>query len=276
MLTTTVDGLWALQALTGIEVLSPELGLRPLLPRIETAALALSHPVLADLRRAGVVDAAGAVSEPVTEWLTVLARRDVALFTELRAPDGATPLRALLARYARWWAVLERRGDIVALSGVGQTSERRGAESIIAAEIERLCGPAPPAPLHPVTLPLDAVRAAGNATALKTVLAHHGADADQIRLLLAAADPQRSTRASLVALQSGIDGAGAARTHVEPSAVTIIDIAEGRLCAEQTVTGGRGWSVIAPGTSRTIAAALDRMLHRLPAPDGWHCHRKAV
>lgn len=36
MLTTTVDGLWVLQAVTGIEQTCPELGLRPLLPRLDT------------------------------------------------------------------------------------------------------------------------------------------------------------------------------------------------------------------------------------------------
>ena len=34
MLTTTVDGLWVLQAVTGVEQTCPELGLRPLLPRL--------------------------------------------------------------------------------------------------------------------------------------------------------------------------------------------------------------------------------------------------
>ncbi|HOB50942.1 MAG TPA: ESX secretion-associated protein EspG, partial [Mycobacterium sp.] len=35
MLTTSIDGLWVLQVLTGIEVVAPELGLRPHLPSIE-------------------------------------------------------------------------------------------------------------------------------------------------------------------------------------------------------------------------------------------------
>ena len=37
MLTTTVDGLWVLQVLSGIEVMAPELGLRPHLPSVESA-----------------------------------------------------------------------------------------------------------------------------------------------------------------------------------------------------------------------------------------------
>ena len=61
VLTTTVDGLWVLQVLTGIEVLAPELGLRPILPSVETLQLALAHPIAAELRNAGVIDEAGTV-----------------------------------------------------------------------------------------------------------------------------------------------------------------------------------------------------------------------
>ncbi len=49
MLTTTVDGLWLLQAVAGIEQVCPELGLRPLLPRLDTAAAARRHPIAAEL-----------------------------------------------------------------------------------------------------------------------------------------------------------------------------------------------------------------------------------
>jgi hypothetical protein len=35
MLTMTIDGLWVLQVLTGIEVVAPELGLRPHFPSVE-------------------------------------------------------------------------------------------------------------------------------------------------------------------------------------------------------------------------------------------------
>lgn len=45
MLTTTIDGLWVLQILAGIEMLTPELALRPTLPDVETAQMALAHPV---------------------------------------------------------------------------------------------------------------------------------------------------------------------------------------------------------------------------------------
>ena len=65
MLTTTIDGLWVLQILAGIEAFAPELGLRPTMPRVETAQLALAHPVAAELREQGVINAAGAVNHAV-------------------------------------------------------------------------------------------------------------------------------------------------------------------------------------------------------------------
>lgn len=75
MLTTTVDGLWVLQAVTGVEQTCPELGLRPLLPRLDTAERALRHPVAAELMAVGALDQAGNADPMVREWLTVLATR---------------------------------------------------------------------------------------------------------------------------------------------------------------------------------------------------------
>ena len=61
MLTTTLDGLWVLQVLSGIEVLAPELGLRPHLPSVETTHMALAHPVAEELRDVGAIGPAGPI-----------------------------------------------------------------------------------------------------------------------------------------------------------------------------------------------------------------------
>ena len=52
VLTTTLDGLWVLQVLSGIESLAPELGLRPVLPSAEPRESALAHPIAAELQAA--------------------------------------------------------------------------------------------------------------------------------------------------------------------------------------------------------------------------------
>ena len=277
MLTTTVDGLWALQVLTGIETVAPELGLRPHLPSVEPKRLALGHPVAAELRDVGVIDESGAVDATVVEWLTVLSRRDIALFIQIRTPSGPDPARVLLARFAQWWVVMERSAELIRISGVGTASAEGSADSVLTAEIERLCGHNTPAPLRPVTLDTDAMRAAAaNQQGPQTFLAGQGLEADQLRMLTLAADLNRSAQASIVALQSGVAGARSQRTHIEASAVTIIDTPEGRLVAEDVRSAGKTWMIIAPGATSNITAAISRMVRRLPAHQDWHSYRKVV
>ena len=102
MLTTTVDGLWVLQAVTGVEQTCPELGLRPLLPRLDTAERALRHPVAAELVAAGAIDEAGNADPMIREWLTVLLRRDLGLLVHHRRAGpradtcGHLPIRHLV------------------------------------------------------------------------------------------------------------------------------------------------------------------------------------
>ena len=278
MLTTTIDGLWVLQVLTGIEVLAPELGLRPILPSVETRHMALEHPIAAELRDVGVIDEAGAVDSIVREWLTVLARRDVALLIHLATPSGCdVPTRALLARFAQWWVVLERSEDLVRISGAGTSNTESAANDIVNAQIERLCGTQDPAPLQPVTVDIDQVMAGVNGRdMLRENLLRERLDGDQLQILLMAADMHRSARAFIVAIQSGVDSGQPTRKHFEQSVVTIADTPEGRLIGEHYVSDGKRWMIIAPGTSGSIATAVNKMMRRLPANEEWHSYRKVV
>jgi hypothetical protein len=277
VLTTTVDGLWALQVLTGIETVAPELGLRPHLPSVEPKRLALGHPVTAELRDIGVVDESGAVDGTVADWLTVLSRRDIALFIQIRTPTVDDPARVLLARFAQWWVVMERSADLIRISGVGTASAEESSGSVLTAEIDRLCGHNTPALLRPVTLDTGAMRAAAaNREGPQTFLASQGLEADQLRMLTLAADLNRSAQASIVALQSGVAVARSQRTHIDASAVTIIDTPEGRLVAEDVRSAGKTWTIVAPGAKSNTAAAINRMVRRLPAHQEWHSYRKVV
>lgn len=276
MLTTTIDGLWVLQVLTGIEVLAPELGLRPILPSVETPHMALAHPIAAELRDVGVIDEAGAVDSTVKEWLTVLARRDVALMIHVSVPDGGDiPTRALLARFSQWWVVLERSEDLVRISGAGTSNTESAANGIINAQIERMCGTLDAAPLQPVTVDIDKVMAGGQAM-LREQLLREPLDGDQLQILMMAADVQRSARAFIVAIQSGVDSGQPSRKFFEESVVTIADTPEGRLIGEHYASDGKRWMVIAPGTASSIASAVNRMMRRLPANEEWHSYRKIV
>ena len=277
MLTTTLDGLWVLQVLSGTEVLAPELGLRPHLPSVESPQLALAHPAAAELRAAGVIDSAGAVDPVVLEWLTVLSRRDVALLLHVQTPAADTePERVLLARFAQWWVSLERCGSRVRLSGAGTASSEQSAGRLINAQIERLCGQMPPAAMKPVTVEVDELLGAvRNTGSLRTFLLDRRLDGDQIALLTLAADSERSAQASVVAIQSGVAN-GPARRHVGSAAVTIIDTPRGRLMSEHVTRGGRAWMIVGPGSAGNLASAVVTMMRDLPAHEGWFSYRKVV
>lgn len=228
MLTTTVDGLWVLQAVTGVEQTCPELGLRPLLPRLDTAERALRHPVAAELMAVGALDQAGNADPMVREWLTVLLRRDLGLLVTIGVPGGE-PTRAAICRFATWWVVLERHGNLVRLYPAGTASDEAGAGELVVGQVERLCGVAEAAPLRPVTVDADellhAVRDAGT---LRSYLLSQRLDVDQLQMVTMAADPTRSAHATLVALQAGVGPEKSARILVGDSTVAIVDTAAGR------------------------------------------------
>lgn len=275
MLITTIDGLWVLQVLAGIEMLAPELALRPTLPDLENTQLALAHPVANELRAQGVIDAAGSVDPTVLEWLTVLARRDIALLLQKPAPGGGRGAQCMLARFDRWWVSLERSEAMVRLAGVGTSQAADGARALLQAQIERLCGTASPADFRPVSLDAGALQAAAASPhSLQTFLVKQPLGAAQLRILQSAADPYQSVQTSIVALQGGVETGRATRTHVEPGAVTLIDTPEGRVVVEHAASAGGQWMVLAPGTANNITTAVNKMLWRLPAAGDWHSYRR--
>lgn len=277
MLTTTVDGLWVLQVLAGIEVVAPELGLRPHLPSVESKQLALAHPVTGELRAQGVLDDSGDVDPVVLDWLTVLSRRDMALLAQLNFRDQIAASRVLLARYASWWVVIERSAELIRIHGAGTAGAEGPATVVIATEIERLCGSRPPAPMRPVTLDASAVPAAATSRqALRKFLERQRLEGDQMQILTRLIDQRRTAQAALVAIQSGADAGRPARAHIDRGAVTIIDTPEGRLVVEHLTYAGRAWLIVGPGTQSAIASAVRHMLRRLPAKEEWYSHRKAV
>jgi hypothetical protein len=277
VLTTTIDGLWVLQVLTGIEVLAPELGLRPHLPSVEPKRLVLEHPVTAELRAVGVIGASGEVDPTVIEWLTVLSRRDIGLLVHFQTPGDEEPPRALLARFAQWWVAMERSADLVRISGAGISSTEGSANAALNGQIERLCGTNAPATLRPVTLDVDAMSSASTSQeSLCEFFDSQGLESDQSQLLKLAVDPERSAQASIVAIQSGVETGRPTRTYIEQSSVAIIDTLQGRLVAERVASGGKKWLIVAPGTKSNVASAIHHMVRRLPADEEWHSYRKVV
>lgn len=270
-----------LQVLTGIEVLAPELGLRPHLPSAEPRRLAWEHPVTRDLRAAGVIDESNNVDSAVAEWLTVLSRRDIGLvmhFSTPGKPPGADEApRALLARFAQWWVAMERSENLVRISGAGVSSTEVTANAALTEQIQRLCGTNAAAALRPVTLDVDALRAASTRPeTLCEFFESQGLEPHQTQVLRLAADPGRSAQVSIAAIQSGVETGRPTRTYIEQSAVAIIDTPDGRLLAEQVVSAGKRWMIVGPGTKSNVASAVNHMVRRLPADEEWHSYRKVV
>jgi len=276
VLTTTIDGLWVLQAVTGVEQTCPELGLRPLLPRLDTPERALQHPMAAELLAAGALDAAGNADPMIREWLTVLLRRDLGLLVNMGVP-GREPTRASICRFATWWVVLERHGDLIRLNPAGKAGDETAASELVVGQVERLCGVAEAAPLRPVTLDteqlLESVR---DAASLRAFLLSQRLDVDQLQIVTMAADPARSAHAAIVALQSGIGPERTARVAVGDSTVAIVDTPAGRVCVADIVSGQRRYQVVSPGSRSDIAGAVQRLIRRLPAGDEWYSYRRVV
>ena len=276
MLTTTVDGLWVLQAVTGVEQLCPELGLRPLLPKLETPEFALRHPVVPDLVACGALDEAGNADPMIREWLTVLLRRDLGLLVNIGVP-GRDPTRAAICRFATWWVVLERHGDLVRLYPAGTASDEAAATELVVGQVERLCGVAEAAPLKPVTVDteelLESVR---DAASLRSFLLRQNLDVDQLHIVTMAADPARSAHANNVALQAGVGPETTARFTIGDSTVAIVDTSAGRVCVEGVISGGRRYQVISPGSRSDIGAAVQRLIRNLPAGEEWYSYRRVV
>lgn len=277
MLETTVDGLWVLQALTKIERTCPELGLRPLIPRLDTPEEARRHPMAAELAAIGAVGADGVVDSMITEWLTVISRRDMALVVSINAP-GREPTRVSISRFATWWVVMERNDVMVRLYPAGAASDEATASELVVGQIEQLCGVSAAAQLRPATLDtarlLEGVR---DRDSLRAFLFSQGLDSAQIQILSSAADRERCAHADIVAVQAGIGPQEMGRLTVGDCAVSLIDTDQGRICAENVVGGdGRRYQVLSPGTRSDIAGAVHRLIRGLPAGEQWYAHRRVV
>ncbi len=276
MLTTTIDGLWVLQAVTGVEQLCPELGLRPLLPKLETPEFALRHPVARELTACGALDEGGNPDPMIREWMTVLLRRDLGLIMNISVP-GREPTRAAICRFATWWVVLERHADLVRLYPAGTASDEAAATELVVGQVERLCGVAEAAPLRPVTLDTaELLESVHDAASLRSFLLRQNLDVDQLQIVTMATDPARSAHAAIVALQAGAGPEKTARFAIGESTAAIVDTPVGRVCVEGLTSGGRCFQVVSPGSRSDIGAAVHRLIRNLPAGEEWYSYRRVV
>ena len=212
----------------------------------------------------------------IREWLTVLLRRDLGLLVYIGVP-GREPSRAAICRFASWWVVLERCGELVRLYPAGTANDSAAASDLVVGQIERLCGVAETAPLRPVTVDTEELqKSVHDAASLRLFLLEQRLDVDQLQIVTMAADSARSAQAAIVALQAGIGPERMARIVVGDSTVSIIDTAAGRVCVESVISGQRRYQILSPGSRSDIGGAVQRLIRRLPAGEEWYSYRRVV
>ncbi|SKO34794.1 Putative ESX-2 secretion-associated protein EspG2 [Mycobacteroides abscessus subsp. abscessus] len=271
-LTTTLDGLWALQVFAGVERVCPELGLRPHDKRSETPRVAKSLDVVSELINEKAVTAHGdgfLVDKPILNWLTVLSRREVALVMLIQQPGENTdlPERVALCRRGKWWVSLAIYGNAtVRIKPMGIATTHDDASTLIRRELEAICGTNEPAKFKPLTVSTSRLRACKNERDVERLVIEAGADVDQLRAGLALSRSGQSAQASLCAFQQRQKTV----PTVSPLFVTIADTDRGRLMIKNVISGGQQWTILAPGISKSINSAIIELLKSLPANEEWH------
>jgi hypothetical protein len=176
--TVNLDGLWLLQALLGIRTLAPELQGRPYGAARDDQWMH-THPGVAVLRGAGLVDAHGEVvadlaatlavlDVPDVEVVMLLARGPVSWGTEAVA-DPATwraipdeQLRVVLSRRDGRWASAARSGTDITLDAL-PAEPSLGSAAWLATSVLGLLDsahPGEPSRFPPVNVPADQLLAA--------------------------------------------------------------------------------------------------------------------
>lgn len=271
-LTTTLDGLWALQVFAGIERVCPELGLRPHDRRSETPRLASSLDVVSELINEKAITAHGdgfVVDKPIVNWLTVLSRREVALMVLIQQPGGNTdlPERVVLARRGQWWVSMAiYRGTTVAIKPMGIATTHADAAALIRRELDAICGVHEPAKFRPLTVATAGLRGCKHERDVERLVIAAGADVDQLRAGLALSKSGLSAQASICAFQQGQKTV----PTVSNFFVTIADTEQGRMMVKNIISGGQQWTILAPGASGNINSAVIELLKTLPANEDWY------
>jgi len=278
MLTTSTDGVWILQALTGAERMPTPLRLKPFIPSahgdliVETTAGKL--PVQQtrqyhDLVEAGVIDAAGQVDGTVRDWMTVISKAEREVMLTIRRPDqpatdttGSTVHERVLVvcRYQRWLAMAARDGDEMVIGGVGETEDPHEQIEAICNMIIPALGDAPPADIEGINLPRNVIQHAvesssGDPAAIAAALRHAGLGPWEVEVMLAATDRERSAMGVVAVLDHGTG------LRVHPHVLTVADSDYGRISLTAT-TGADGteWLSIWPATPTSLRRDLGALL----------------
>jgi hypothetical protein len=278
MLTTSVECVWALQALVGVERMPTTLHLKPFIPSahgdliVETtegrrplASTAQYHSLVA----AGVIDERGQVDAAVRDWMTVLGRPDREVVLTIRRPDRPATAETgptvhertmVVCRHGRFLAMAARDGDEMVIGGVGETAEPSRQIELICQMLVPAFGDHPPADMEGVNVPRDLIQLAvdtagpgpdGIAEALRRL----GLGPWEVEVV------QAATRldSSAMAVVAIVDHCPEIRAH--PRVLTVADTDYGRI-SFTTTTGadGKEWLSIFPTTPSGLRQDLGDLL----------------
>lgn len=279
MLSTTVGGVWALQALLGVETMPATLRLKPFIPSIHASLMVettqgtvpLSKTAeYAALMQAGVVDAAGTVDEMVRDWFTVLGRpdREVVLSIRRPAPRSDDPAARVtedrvmvISQHRRWMAMAARDGNDMVVAPVGESDDAAERVEMMCQTLIPALGEAEPADIEGANVLADMVQAVmDNAAphgpaAVTAGLARLGLAPATVEAMAATQQLDSSAMAVVTILDHG-------RTlQAVPRVLTVADTDLGRLTfSTSTGADGKKWLSIWPGTAAGIHDDLTDLL----------------
>lgn len=278
MLNTSVECVWALQALLGVERMPVTLHLKPYIPsahsdllvdtdagKVPLASTAQYHSLV----QAGVIDEHGRVDPAVRDWMTVLGRAEREAVLTIRRPDqpathdsSATvhERTMVVCRYGRYLAMAARDGDEMVIGGVGETEEPTRQVELMCQMLVPALGEHPPADIEGINVPKDmmqmAIDAAGQTPeGMAAALRRLGLGPWEVEVVQAASRLDQSA----MAVVAVIDHCPDVRPH--PRVLTVADTEYGRI-SFTTTTGadGKEWMSIWPTTASGLRDDLANLL----------------
>ena len=278
MLTTTVECVWALQALIGVERMPTVLRLKPFIPSahgdlvVETTQgrqLLSNTAQYRSLVEAGAIDAAGQVDGAVRDWMTVLGRPDREVVLTIRRPGGPATEDAgptvcerslVVCRHDRFLAMAARDGEQMVIGGVGESPEPARQVELICQMVVPALGDHPPADIDGFNLPkatvVMALDHAGPSPEDKSAaLRRLGLGPWEVEVIQAA----MSLDASAMAVVGVVDHGADIRPH--PQVLTVADTEYGRVSFTMTTgADGQEWLSVFPTTPTSLRQDLGELL----------------
>jgi hypothetical protein len=283
-LTTTVGGVWVLQALLGVESMPTALRLKPFVPSVheslivDTTAGPLPLAQTAEylsLVAAQVIGADGRVDDVVRDWMTVLGRPDRQVVLVIRRPadagppaDGAPPPpptvheRVLVVcRHRRWIAMAARDGEQMVIDAVGEADNPGTQIELMCDALLPAFGDAPPADMEGVNIPAELMTSTLEHAsplgrdAVIAAVAHLGLAPQQAEVLTAAARLDESAMAVVAVIDHGIG------QRVHERVLTVADTEHGRISITTSVAAdGRTWMSFFPASTEGLREDLTALL----------------